>query len=195
MAKLQTPLLSLDARGDIANALQFQKQPAGNTARKKPAHRDANTPLQLEQRNVFQKAKDFWLSPLYKPAFKQAWHHRFTDLPTDLTIFAAFMSSTLRLAELESQPIIPYEWYEGEPSQPILKVGNFLDINNSYSDHIFGVFSAPTPNHLQFQNTVNQDGEITINLGDIGQRYFYGITRRINGITIPVTGILEWNPP
>ena len=72
MAKPRSPLLSLGARGTIADTLTFQKRGRLTIARRKPIPTDPKSPLQLAQRQVYRDAVAAWnaLSPAEKEAYR-----------------------------------------------------------------------------------------------------------------------------
>ncbi len=60
MAKPKNPLLSLGARGTLADSLTFQKRGRGHIARVKPVPTDPKSPAQLAWRQIFRDAIDAW---------------------------------------------------------------------------------------------------------------------------------------
>jgi len=71
MAKLQGPLLSVNAHGSIAKRITYSKRASGNQARFQRANKDANTSSQQTQRSLFLEARDKWL--LLTDAQKELW--------------------------------------------------------------------------------------------------------------------------
>lgn len=89
MAKPKGPLLSLGARGTIADTLTFQKQGRGHFVRRKPIPKDPKSPAQLARRQIYREAVASWHSLTAEE--KDAWR---TVCP-GLTAYQCFMKSAL----------------------------------------------------------------------------------------------------
>ncbi len=90
MAKPRNPLLSLGARGTIADSLTFQKRGRGTIARQKPIPKDPESAAQLAWRQVYRDAVTIWnLKTLEE---KEAWR----GICPALTPFQCFMRSELK---------------------------------------------------------------------------------------------------
>lgn len=87
MAKLKTPLLSLDAHGSLSDSLTFQRRPGDTTARKKPTPSQPHTLLQTYHRWDYQDGIFYWKE--LSTAHKQQW--RLDAAPHHMTGFAYFM--------------------------------------------------------------------------------------------------------
>jgi len=61
MAKLNGPLLSVNAHGSIAKRITYSKRYTGNQVRFQRANKDANSSLQQTERALFLDARDHWL--------------------------------------------------------------------------------------------------------------------------------------
>ena len=62
MAKLEGPLLSINAHGSIHTELTFSKRPSGNQVRFQGKNHDANSASQQTQRALFLEALGKWNS-------------------------------------------------------------------------------------------------------------------------------------
>ena len=60
MAKLQGPLLSVNAHGSIAKRITYSKRYTGNQVRFQRANKDANSTSQQTQRALFLEALGKW---------------------------------------------------------------------------------------------------------------------------------------
>ncbi|MBA7547873.1 hypothetical protein ES705_40314 [subsurface metagenome] len=92
MAKPKTPLLSLGARGTIADSLTFQKRGRGTIVRQKPIPKDPKSPAQLAWRQVYRDAVAAWHALTAEG--KEAWR----GVCPGLTAYQCFMSSELKYA-------------------------------------------------------------------------------------------------
>jgi hypothetical protein len=92
MAKPRNPLLSLGARGTIANTLTFQKRGRGTIAREKPIPKDPKSEAQLARRQIYRDAVAVWNA--LTPEEKEAWR----GVCPGLTAYQCFMSSALKYA-------------------------------------------------------------------------------------------------
>lgn len=122
MAKPKSPLLSLGARGTIADSLTFQKRGRGHFARTKPIPKDPKSEAQLAQRQVFIDAIDAWHALTQEE--KEAWR----GVCPGLTAYQCFMSSELKYAP----PTIPIFIGADAIDRPAnTLVGyTYIDINN-----------------------------------------------------------------
>ncbi|MBA7545125.1 hypothetical protein ES705_37488 [subsurface metagenome] len=89
MAKPKSPLLSLGARGTIADTLTFQKRGRGTIAREKPIPKDPKSPAQLAQRQRYKEAVAVWNALTLEE--KEAWR----GVCPGLTAYQCFMRSEL----------------------------------------------------------------------------------------------------
>ncbi len=62
MAKLEGPLLSINAHGSIAKRITFSQRSTGNQVRFQRANKDANSAFQQTQRALFLEALSYWNS-------------------------------------------------------------------------------------------------------------------------------------
>ncbi|MBA7583576.1 hypothetical protein ES708_25522 [subsurface metagenome] len=90
MAKPKNPLLSLGARGTIADTLTFQKRGRGHFARKKPVPKDPRSPAQLAWRQLYRDTVAVWNA--LTPEEQQAWR----GVCPGLTAYQCFMRSELK---------------------------------------------------------------------------------------------------
>jgi hypothetical protein len=60
MVKAHSPLFSLGARGTLADCLTFSQLKSSPIVKRKPSHADAQSARQLEQREKFFDAKEYW---------------------------------------------------------------------------------------------------------------------------------------
>lgn len=90
MAKPKSPLLSLGARGTIANNLTFQKRGRLTIARRKPIPTDPKSPAQLAQRQIYKDAVATWNA--LTPEEQDAWR----GVCPGLTSYQCFMRSELK---------------------------------------------------------------------------------------------------
>ena len=90
MAKLHKPLLSLGARGTIADTLTFQKRGKTHYGRQKPIPIDPKSEAQLAQRQRYKDAVAVWNA--LSPAEKEAWR----GVCPGLTAYQCFMRSQLK---------------------------------------------------------------------------------------------------
>lgn len=107
MAKPDKPLLSLEARGTIADTLTFQKRGQLTIARKKPIPKDPRSPAQLAWRQVYRDAVTAWHALTAEE--KEAWR----GVCPGLTAYQCFMRSELQYVE----PPPPPEEYTEEQTQ------------------------------------------------------------------------------
>ncbi len=122
MAKPKSPLLSLGARGTIADRLTFQKRGTGHFARVKPIPKDPRSEAQLAWRQVYRDAVAAWNALSQEE--KEAWR----GVCPGLTAYQCFMSS-----ELKYVPPITYIDIGAEPidrAQYALCGWTFIDKNN-----------------------------------------------------------------
>ncbi|MBA7588133.1 hypothetical protein ES708_30183 [subsurface metagenome] len=89
MAKPKNPLLSLGARGTIADTLTFQKRGREHFAREKPIPKDPKSPAQLAWRQVYRDAVAVWNALSLEE--KEAWR----GVCPGLTAYQCFMRSAL----------------------------------------------------------------------------------------------------
>ncbi|MBA7591002.1 hypothetical protein ES708_33147 [subsurface metagenome] len=90
MAKPKSPLLSLGARGTIADSLTFQKRGRGTITRTKPIPQDPKSPAQLAQRQIYRDAVDAWHA--LSAEEKEAWR----GVCPGLTAYQCFMQAKIR---------------------------------------------------------------------------------------------------
>ena len=130
MAKPKTPLLSLGARGTIANSLTFQKRGKGKAtiARQKPIPKDPKSEAQLAQRQIYRDAVAIWHA--LTPEEKEAWR----GVCPGLTAYQCFMRSELRkvvpppeeYTEEQTFSFLPQGLYAGA----VTRAGQRLTISN-----------------------------------------------------------------
>ena len=128
MAKPKTPLLSVGARGTIADSLTFQKRGRATIARKKPIPVDAKSPAQLIWRQVYRDAVATWHA--LTPEEKEAWR----GVCPGLTAYQCFMRSELRkvvpppeeYTEEQTFSFLPQGLYAGA----VTRAGQRLTISN-----------------------------------------------------------------
>lgn len=89
MAKPDKPLLSLGARGTIADSFTFQKRGRATIVRQKPIPEDPKSPAQLAWRQVYRDAVASWNSLTTEE--KEAWR----GICPRLTPYQCFMRSEL----------------------------------------------------------------------------------------------------
>ena len=107
MAKPKQPLMSLGARGTIADSLTFQKRGQTTIARSKPIPTDPESDAQLAQRQVYRDAVASWNS--LTPEEKEAWR----GVCRGLTAYQCFMQAKIRELLLPTPP----EEYTEEQTQ------------------------------------------------------------------------------
>ncbi len=154
MAKPKNPLLSLGARGSIADTLTFQKRGRLTIARQKPIPTDPKTDLQLAQRQVYREAIAAWnaLTPEEKEAYR--------GVCPGLTPYQCYMKTALAAApptpppeeQIEEQTDFNSSWgmfgatwcRVGQrliiPNRKVTKLGFWLDkVNFPTGDIIFSI--------------------------------------------------------
>lgn len=92
MPKLKVPLLSFDARGNLAKLFAFTKRRGQHIIEALPTPTDAKSPNQLFYRHMFGKCADLWHT--LSEAEKQAWES--LARPRHMTGYAFWISSCLR---------------------------------------------------------------------------------------------------
>ena len=92
MAKPDKPLLSLGAKGTIADSLTFQKRGKATMVRRKPIPENPRSEAQLAQRQRYKDAIAVWHA--LSPAEKEAWR----GVCPGLTAYQCFMRSQLKYA-------------------------------------------------------------------------------------------------
>ena len=90
MAKPKSPLLSLGARGTIADSLTFQKRGRATIAREKPIPENPRSVAQLAQRQVYRDAISAWRALTAEG--KEAWR----GVCPGLSPYHCFMRSELK---------------------------------------------------------------------------------------------------
>jgi hypothetical protein len=146
MAKPDKPLLSLGARGTIADSLTFQKRGKGKAtiARQKPIPKDPKSEAQLAQRQIYRDAVAVWHA--LTPEEKEAWR----GVCPGLTAYQCFMRSELR------KVVPPPEEYTEEQiaynntlllqSGSYIKAGQRLFISNREVTKLgFWIYRAAAP--------------------------------------------------
>ncbi|GAI67966.1 unnamed protein product, partial [marine sediment metagenome] len=105
MAKPKSPLLSLGARGSIADSLTFQKRGRATIAREKPIPQNPRSEAQLAQRQVYTDAISAWHA--LTAAEKEAWR----GVCPDLSPYHCFMRSELKYVPPLPPELTLYEYY------------------------------------------------------------------------------------
>ncbi|MBA7575048.1 hypothetical protein ES708_16864 [subsurface metagenome] len=105
MAKPKSPLLSLRARGTIADSLTFQKRGQDTTARKKPIPTDPKSEAQLAQRQLYRDAISAWRALTAEE--KEAWR----GVCPGLSPYHCFMRSELKYVPPLPPELTLYEYY------------------------------------------------------------------------------------
>lgn len=113
MAKPKSPLLSLGARGTIADTLTFQKRGRQHFARVKPIPKDPKSPAQLAWRQIYRDAVTAWHA--LSAEGKEAWR----GVCPGLTAYQCFMRSEL----LVPTPPPPPEEYTEEQTEEAYNMG------------------------------------------------------------------------
>ena len=122
MAKPKNPLLSLGARGTIADSLTFQKRGRRTIARQKPIPTDPKSPAQLAQRQRYKEAVATWHS--LTPQEKEAWR----GVCPGLTAYQCFMRSELKYVP----PLVPlYMGSEAKDRPNTFSAGNTILLLNT----------------------------------------------------------------
>ena len=89
MAKVDGPLLSLDASGTIANTLTFSKWKGINYVRQKVNPSNPQTAAQTTQRTIFADAVALWQTK--DAATKTSWNDRAKALGYNMSGFNLFV--------------------------------------------------------------------------------------------------------
>ncbi len=118
MAKPKNPLLSLGARGTIADSLTFQKRGLGTIAREKPIPKDPRSEAQLAQRQRYTDAIAAWNA--LSPEEKEAWR----GVCPGLSPYHCFMRSELKYVA----PAPPPE----ERTQEQTQHNSFMDLYTGF---------------------------------------------------------------
>ena len=105
MAKPKKPLLSLAARGSIADSLTFQKRGQATIAREKPTPENPRSEAQLAQRQVYRDAIDAWHALTAEE--KEAWRGVYPGLSP----YHCFMRSELKYVPPLPPELTLYEYY------------------------------------------------------------------------------------
>ncbi len=105
MAKPDKPLLSLGARGTIADSLTFQKRGRATIARRKPIPTDPESTAQLAQRKIYTAAIATWQA--LTPEAKEAWR----GVCPGLSPYHCFMRSELTYVAPPPPELTLYEYY------------------------------------------------------------------------------------
>ncbi|MBA7580117.1 hypothetical protein ES708_22008 [subsurface metagenome] len=121
MAKPKNPLLSLGARGTIADSLTFQKRGRATIARQKPIPKDPKSEAQLAQRQRYKEAVASWHS--LTPEEKETWR----GVCPGLTSYQCFMRSKLWYVP----PVPPPEEYTEEQTQ----FNNAIALSSPYAHY------------------------------------------------------------
>ncbi|MBA7588473.1 hypothetical protein ES708_30531 [subsurface metagenome] len=158
MAKPEKPLLSLGARGTIADTLTFQKRGQLTIARRKPIPKDPESDAQLAWRQVYRDAVDAWRA--LNQQEKDAWRGVYPGL----TAYQCFMKSELKYAP----PPVPIDIGEGA-------------INRAYSSGYGGWTIVMAGNPANASGTI-KTAEIWSNTDLAGVRI--GIFYTTNGNTL-----------
>lgn len=130
MGKLNTPLLSLGAKGSLADTLTFQKRGSGTIVRSKPEPKQPNSLAQMYQRWDYQHYIAWWHAQT--PAVKAQWH---SDARRKrLTGFVYWMKSRLtNLTDLAAR------WHLDEASGALA----YDSSRNANAGTIVGASAAP----------------------------------------------------
>ncbi len=105
MAKPDKPLLSLGARGTIADSLTFQKRGRATIAREKPIPENPRSEAQLAQRQIYTDAIAAWHA--LTPAEKEAWR----GVCPGLSPYHCFMRSELKYVPPLPPELTLYQHY------------------------------------------------------------------------------------
>ncbi|MBA7540030.1 hypothetical protein ES705_32319 [subsurface metagenome] len=105
MAKPDKPLLSLGARGTIADSLTFQHRGRATIARKKPIPENPRSEAQLAQRQVYRDAISAWHALTAEA--KEAWR----GVCPGLSPYHCFMRSELKYVPPLPPELTLYEYY------------------------------------------------------------------------------------
>jgi len=112
LSKLRAPLLSLDARGSIARALNYGRNLGGAIARAHPRASTAATTAQLARRQTYVDACAAW--QLLTPEERSAW-----DAPAaarQITAFNAYLSDALSAGPAPPESPAIYEYTGADQS-------------------------------------------------------------------------------
>ncbi|MBA7592377.1 hypothetical protein ES708_34558 [subsurface metagenome] len=125
MAKPKSPLLSLGARGTIADSLTFQRRGRLTIARKKPIPENPRSEAQLAQRQIYTDAIAAWHALTAEG--KEAWR----GVCPGLSPYHCFMRSELKYVPPLPPELTLYEYYNtGDTSY-------FSSNDTSWSAHTF----------------------------------------------------------
>ena len=105
MAKPKSPLLSLGARGTIADSLTFQKRGRATIAREKPIPENPRSEAQLAQRQVYRDAISAWRALTAEG--KEAWR----GVCPSLSPYHCFMRSELKYVAPLPPELTLYQYY------------------------------------------------------------------------------------
>lgn len=98
MAKLDAPLLSFNARGQIAKSMVFMGWKGLKTVRQYVTPANPRAPGQVTQRNLFTVAVFFWRNFLTDVLERTAWDRTASLAATPLSGFNAFIRAALFLS-------------------------------------------------------------------------------------------------
>ncbi len=142
MAKVEGPLFSLRARGSIENLLTFQTTKAGQICKGYRAPRDPKSKLQLQNRDNFKKARDYYRQ--LKKEDRQAWKEMTYD--QNYTGYAGFIKDC-KLA-LDTG----LEWVNMKEVQVIDLSREYAVIKTSIKEPLgIKALYGYSPGHLQFE--------------------------------------------
>jgi len=101
MATVQSPLLSLGARGKIAGTLVFSTWKGLKTARQLVIPANPKSDAQIVQRDLFAAAVAFWRGFLVDATERTAWNLQASKEPTPMSGFNSYQSNSLGVSKTD----------------------------------------------------------------------------------------------
>ncbi|MBA7566576.1 hypothetical protein ES708_08267 [subsurface metagenome] len=134
MAKPKSPLLSLGARGTIADSLTFQKRGLATIVRKKPIPKDPKSPAQLARRQIYRDAVASWNSLTLQE--QEAWR----GICPGLTPYQCFMSEELKY--VPPLPPIPIDIGSPAIDRASQTTANYTTIDKNNPANATGIITS-----------------------------------------------------
>ncbi len=153
MAILRAPLMSFDARGQLANSLVFMGWKGLKTVREKVIPSNPQSAAQTTQRNFFTVAVDTWRNFIRNAETQVSWNQLALLQPRPLSGFNSFMSAALELSKTDPNSSFAIDFVTSSSANVEVNMVNLNDGSSGDESGLFTLNVGTRADSLLFQST------------------------------------------
>lgn len=182
MARLQTPLLSFRAAGQIAKAVVTYTWRGIHCMRQYVIPRDPKTPLQLAQRNKIRQGVHAWRYYISYPPTLEAWREYDRQVEGPLTGYNHFLSAACIIQTTDPAAAFVRTWSTSPTQNLDIELIALDDGSLATETGLFTVMLGQTPDVLsRHQNlSINPPGHLLpLDFGNPGEVWYFQVVKDV----------------